>query len=178
VSRLDYGKKYCHNSPTLDEEALKEAILSAINSTMSQKQCLIHRITGAMEMELAPIPGETMCLADIEQRLDQINLETRAILIEATHADPEEFKSRLKGLMDETAMLKEKRTTIEEQRKSNNAAIQQIENASYVLETVNSELTEWDETVIRQMVDTVKVMSADKIIVYLRGGIEIEQSLR
>jgi hypothetical protein len=46
------------------------------------------------------------------------------------------------------------------------------------MENVNAELTEWDETIIRQMVDTVKVMSADKIIVYLRGGIEIEQSLQ
>lgn len=37
VSRLDYGTKYCHNSPTLDEEPLQRTILAAINSVMSKK---------------------------------------------------------------------------------------------------------------------------------------------
>jgi hypothetical protein len=178
VSRLDYGKKYCHNSPTLDEEALKEAILSAINSTMSQKQCLIHRITGAMEMELAPVPREAMSLADIEQRLEQISRETREIVIKATQgSDSGEYISRLKEITDEAAALKEKRTAIEEQRKTNSAATQRIENAWAIMENVNAELTEWDETIIRQMVETVKVLSADKITVYLRDGIQIDQNL-
>ncbi|MEI3349282.1 MAG: hypothetical protein V8R55_13175 [Dysosmobacter sp.] len=77
VSRLDYGTKYCHNSPTLDEEPLQKAILAAINSVMSQKSTLIRQITSAMEMELAPVPGESMSLADIEQRLDELNDQTR-----------------------------------------------------------------------------------------------------
>lgn len=66
VSRLDCGTKYCHNSPTLDEEPLQRSILAAINAAMSQKSSLIRKITGAMELELAPIPGECMSLADIE----------------------------------------------------------------------------------------------------------------
>lgn len=35
----------------------------------------------------------------------------------------------------------------------------------------------WDESLIRQLVDTVKALSADRIRVYLQGGIEIEQEL-
>lgn len=36
VSRLDYGRKYCHDSPTLDEGPLQQAILDAINRSMSR----------------------------------------------------------------------------------------------------------------------------------------------
>ena len=32
VSRLEYGKKYCHNSPTMDEDKLHSAILAALNT--------------------------------------------------------------------------------------------------------------------------------------------------
>jgi len=32
VSRLDYGKKFCTQSPTLDEEPLQQAILAAVNA--------------------------------------------------------------------------------------------------------------------------------------------------
>lgn len=31
ISRLEFGTKYCHNSPTLDEEKLHQAIQEAIN---------------------------------------------------------------------------------------------------------------------------------------------------
>ncbi len=34
VSRLDYGKKFCTQSPTLDEEPLQQAILAAVNAVM------------------------------------------------------------------------------------------------------------------------------------------------
>ena len=31
VSRLEFGTKYCHNSPTLDEDKLHSAIVAALN---------------------------------------------------------------------------------------------------------------------------------------------------
>ncbi len=52
VSRLDYGKKYCHNSPTLDEGPLQQAILAALSSAMSDKDHLVYQITNAMQLEL------------------------------------------------------------------------------------------------------------------------------
>lgn len=42
VSRLDYGTKYCHNSPTLDEEPLQKAILAAINTVMGKREDMIN----------------------------------------------------------------------------------------------------------------------------------------
>lgn len=41
----------------------------------------------------------------------------------------------------------------------------------------SANISEWDEALIRQLVDTVKVHSAEKITVFLRGGVQIEQSM-
>ena len=46
-----------------------------------------------------------------------------------------------------------------------------------VLNTGAAEITEWDESIIRQLVDTVTVLSEDRISVRLYGGIELEQEL-
>jgi len=178
VSRLDYGTKYCHNSPTIDEKPLQQAILAAINSAMSQKDALVQQIAGAMEWELTPIPGESMGLADIECRLGELNSQTRSLVAKAAQAEnASEYTASLKAIMDEAAALKERRAAIEEQRKSNRQAVRCIEDATEILEQISTDITEWDEPLIRQLVDTVKVVSAEKIIVYLRGGIEIEQEL-
>ena len=178
VSRLDYGTKYCHDSPTLDVEPLQRAILAAINSAMSRKSALIRQITSAMELELAPIPGESMSLAYIERRLEELSSQTRSLVAKAAQAeDASDYTAPLKAIMDEAAALKGKRTFIEEQRKNNSQAVRRIEDAAEALEQASTYITQWDEPLIRQLVDTVKVVSADKIIVYLRGGIEIEQEI-
>ena len=131
VSRLDYGTKYCHNSPTLDEEPLQKAILAAINSVMSQKSTLIRQITSAMEMELAPVPGESMSLADIERRLGELNDQTRELVAESARAeDATACTAQLRAVMNEAAVLKEKRALIEEQRQSNAQAVRRIEDAA------------------------------------------------
>lgn len=178
VSRLDYGTKYCHNSPALDEEPLQKAILAAINSVMSQKSTLIRQITSAMEMELAPIPGESMSLADIERRLGELNDQTRELVAEAARAeDATACTAQLRAIMNEAAVLKEKRALIEEQRQSNAQAVRRIEDAAAAMAQASTHISEWDEALIRQLVDTVKVNSAEKITVFLRGGIQVEQDM-
>ena len=178
VSRLDYGTKYCHDSPTLDEEPLQRAILAAINSAMSRKSALIRQITSAMELELAPIPGESMSLAEIERRLEELSCQTRSLVAKAAQAeDASDYTAPLKAIMDEAAALKERRAVIEEQRKNNSQVVRRIEDAATALEQASAHITQWDEPLIRQLVDTVKVVSAEKIIVYLRGGIEVEREL-
>lgn len=184
TSRLDYGTKYCHSSPTLDEEQLQRSILAALNSAMSHKDTLIREITGAMEMELAPIPGEALSLADIERRLEEISQDTRRFVVVSTserneHGGTgfEKYAEQLKALMDEAAVLKEKRAFIQEQQRSNAEATRRIEAATAALEEASPDITEWDEPTIRQLVETVKVLSADKIEVYLRGGAKVQQDM-
>ena len=178
VSRLDYGTKYCHNSPTLDEEPLQKAILAAINSVMSQKSTLIRQITSAMEMELAPVPGESMSLADIERRLGELNDQTRELVAESARAeDATACTAQLRAVMNEAAVLKEKRALIEEQRQSNAQAVRRIEDAAAAMAQASTHISEWDEALIRQLVDTVKVNSAEKITVFLRGGVQVEQDM-
>ena len=47
VSRLDYGKKFCTQSPTLDEEPLQQAILAAVNAVMLDRDTLARQPRGA-----------------------------------------------------------------------------------------------------------------------------------
>lgn len=179
VSRLDYGTKYCHDSPTLDESVIQKAVLTALNSAMGRKDELVHHITNTMAQELISIPGETMSLADIERRLEEINRETHEIVVTSSRRDDKykDFTEQLKALVDESAALKERRAFIREQQQNNTQAMQRIEHAKAVLEQASSEITEWDERVIRQLVESVKVLSAEKLAIQIRGGMVIEQEL-
>ncbi len=90
MSRLNYGTKYCHDSPTIKEEPLQAAILEAINSAMSNKTSLLDLIKNAVSVELLPVHGQTMSLADIERRLTQLDEQFQRLLAEAIDAEDKE----------------------------------------------------------------------------------------
>ena len=60
-----------------------------------------------------------------------------------------------------------------EQTKAN----QRILDAAQTLENASPHITEWDESAVRQLVETVKVLSKDEITVTLKGGFEIRQKI-
>ena len=43
-NRLDYGKKYCHESPTVEESVLHEAIMNAISRTAKENAELLKTL--------------------------------------------------------------------------------------------------------------------------------------
>ena len=176
VSRLDYGKKYCHNSPTLDEAPLQQAILAVLNTAMADKNSLIRQITAAMETELIPFPGGTMSLGDIKCRLKVLEQQFQTLLEKATD-DPAAYGGQFKEILDEQTFLKEKRSVILANNNEQAKANQRIMDAAQTLENASPYITEWDESAVRQLVETVKILSKDEVAVTLKGGIEICQKI-
>ena len=177
VSRLDYGKKYCHDSPTVDEEKLQTAILAAINSAMSEKKVLINQIAGAMEIELLPALDSTMSVADINKRLAELEQEFQRLLAKAAGDFGSEYYTEdFRALAEELASLKEKRKNIDAHRVGSEVDLR-IKRAVEFMENSSAEITEWEESSIRQLVDWVKIISAEEILVCLHGGIETRQQL-
>ena len=176
VSRLDYGKKYCHNSPTLDEAPLQQAILAALNTAMADKNSLIRQITDAMETEIIPFPGGMMSLGDIERRLRELEQQFQTLLEKAAD-DPAAYGGQFKEILDEQTILKGRRSGILADNKEQAKANQRIMDAAQTLENASPYITEWDESAVRQLVETVKILSKDEVAVTLKGGIEICQKI-
>lgn len=178
ASRVDYGSRYCKKSPTLDEKPLQEAILAAINQAMSRKEELVAQIEDSMRMELAPIPGETMSASDIDQRISELEQEFRTLFdVSREEGGYLKHADAFKQITDDMTELKVKRAALLEQQDADSAVGQRIRGAVELLNTSSEAITEWDESTIRQLVDSVKVLSADRILVCLRGGVEIEQAV-
>ena len=177
VSRLDYGTKFCHNSPTMEEESLHQAILNAINSRMSGKEKLAEQISDAMCLEMEVQPDSGMTLGEIRRRIQELD-EAFPKLLQETMEDPSpDNTQRMIDVRDEMTRLKQQEQEISSQLRSNPIATERIRDVNTAMDQYGHHLNEWDETGIRQLVHAVKVLSADRIIVYLTDGMEIEQEV-
>lgn len=131
-----------------------------------------------MEKEIAPVLGEAMSLADIEKRLGEIDQEVGTLIAQAAkEGEATTCQNRLKDLLEETTTLKERRTFLQEQREKDSATARRMKAVVEAMEETLAELTEWEESTIRQLVDTVKILSKDRILVCLRCGVQIEQEI-
>ena len=143
---------------------------------MSRKEDLVAQIKDSMRMELSPIPNESMSISDIDQRISDLEEEFKKLFAASReeggylkHADA------FKQITDDMTALKEKRATLLNQQNEDSAVGRRIREAVKILESSTEKITVWDESIIRELVDKVKVLSATRILVYLRGGMEIEQ---
>ena len=178
ISRLNYSTKYCHNSPSVKEETLHAAILAAINSAMSNKQVLIDHIKDAMSLELLPVQGQQMSLADIERRLEQLDQEFQKLLAEVIDCeDKDACNARFAAILQEQTALKRQKEEILQSCADAEKTCSRMKQAEQVLEEASPAITEWNEITIRQLVERVTVVSADEICVSLKDGAEIHQRL-
>ncbi len=178
TSRLNYGTKYCHDSPTIKEEPLQAAILAAINSAMSNKPALLDLIKNAVSLELLPVQGQTMSLADIEQRLVQLDEQFQHLLAEAIDAeDKGACNTQFAEILAEQTTLKKQKETILQDSTDANRVCTRMKQAEEAIENATSTITEWSENAVRQIVERVTVLSADEMLVRIKGGAEIKQRL-
>ena len=178
VSRVDYGNKYCHDSPTLDEEPLHRAILAAINSAVKDKDNIVYNLKSAMEKELAPVAGQQLSLSEIDNQLEQLNTEFGKVLAEASESgDQAAYSDRFREIMQKQTALKAQRGEIQRMLAESGKAAAHIEQCRQAAETTPSAITEWDEALIRQVVESVTVETGNEIIVALKSGASIHQKL-
>ena len=170
VSRLDYGKKYCKESPTIEESMLHNAILNAINTCYSD--------TGARELvshccraEIGRV-NDGIDTAAIEKRNEQLGQEITR-LAQMTPIDYDRFKE----ISDEISANKEIIRKHNDAISANEAAKGRLDQISKAIETITTDLNEWNDSLVRNLIHTVKVLSADKVRVIFRAGIEVEQNL-
>ena len=176
-SRLDYGKKYCKESPTLDEAPLRQAVLAAINASMSGRKVLADQLVDAMEQELAPVPGESMSLGDIDRAVTELGKQFDMLLAEAANGDADEYAERFRAISTTMEELKRRKAAILGIRQEQEQISRRIHAAASAMTAATVGITEWDDGVVYQMLEKVTVLAGNRIKVTFRNGVEIEQTV-
>ncbi len=73
--------------------------------------------------------------------------------------------------------LQKIKTQYTEQETRQDCFHQRVEDMKKFLNTANCKLSEFDNQLVRQLIQSIKVMSKDKIIIKFKSGLEMEQEL-
>ena len=176
ISRLEHGRKYCKESPTLHEAPLHAAVMDAISEVVDHEalRCALRAgLEAAYTMD-----KETIVYRMAKTRIEELKAQFDKLLESAGTAgfDEDYYDQRIKKIGDEMAA---KRAVIEgyEARQEEKSRQAEIAAASELLEDEPFTLPGYDDQAVRQLVDTIRVLAKDRILVTLKGGMEIEQRI-
>lgn len=176
VSRIQYGKKKCHSSPTVDEQALHRAIVSAINEFCEVKddvaKALRESIIEALDQnQNGSVQAAQRRIDELARNMDElIKLATVPETAENAMSDIAKFSEEMKTLREFIETEKAKQTAV--QHGSN-----ELSNVLQRLEKENFTLTEYDDIVTRQLIEQITVDTKNTITVRFKGGFEMRANL-
>ena len=178
ISRLDYGKKYCHGSPTIEESILHEAIMEAIQRTAMQNTEILNTLKLHIGMGLEGATGEDRSL-DIQVRIAEINAEFKRMLdaVSSDMAEGSINEDRMTELMLEKRQLEAELGQYANAKQKRDFARSRIEEIYTILEGLANHPMRFDDQLIRQMLECVVVESKESIKVVFVGGLEVNQPL-
>lgn len=175
INRLENGKKFCKDAPTLEESRIHTAVVSAMNEMFSQKS-LKAILQDSIRTALLPENGETS-LAAIDSRLPQLREQQYRLLqlAAAVGADSTQYDEELKKVSMEFSALVAKRSELEKNRQDTEQADERAEQLAAELEAVDTGITTFDEVTVRQLISAITVLSEEKLLIRFKDGTELEQ---
>ena len=177
INRLDYGKKYCHESPTIEESVLQEAIMNAIMRTANENAELLKTLKLHIGMGLDMGESEDESL-DLQIKIAEIDAEFKAMLNAISSDTVEAFdEQRAKELMDEKSQLQQQLAQIAERKQKRENTKSRLDEIFTILDGLRNRPMEYDDRLVRQILECVVVESKERIKVVFIGGLEITETL-
>lgn len=176
VSRIQYGKKKCHSSPTVDEQALHRAIVSAVNEFCTVKDDVAKALRESITEVLDPNQNGSIQAA--QQRIDELARNMDELIMLATV--PETAENAMSDIAKFSEEMKMLREFIETEKAKQAATQRGSDEVNTILERLGQEdftLIEYDDVAARQLIEKITVASKDAITVRFKGGFEIRKDL-
>ena len=177
LSRLEHGKKYCPDSPTIKEEQLHRGILRAINNYYSCRNDIV-RILKANIGSVLECQGQEEILS-VEKRLKEIDQARTDLvnLIASGDCDEDKLDSEFAKLYAEEQGLSERLTMLKSQNKTSEETQAKLDKIMDMIEHEKFELETFDNVLIRKLIECVKILSKTEILVIFKGGYEVRTEI-
>ena len=173
VNRWENGKKYCKESPTITEADLHAAIVRAINRFNEEDSSAYRTL---LKVSLCDALGMTAGAEEIDlldRRVAALNKQMLAMVEETmkTGNTLESREAEFKELSDEMGQLKAQIEAIKETAQANTEnGEERLLRLNRKIEDLEKGITDYDDSVVRQIIECVRIHKDGKAEIIFGGG--------
>lgn len=169
-------KSTCKHSPTLKEEPLHNAIMTAINNVVENNGDFIGafrenviRVIGGYSIKDIP--------TEYDEQIESLQKEMLTLIEENAKqgAVAEDFDNEYKRISEQINELKKAKLKLVREKKQAENYKQKLTEMDTTLKTVRPQVREFDEDLVRRLINTIKVNKGERLEIQFESGIVMEQ---
>ena len=171
VNRLENGKKYCKNSPSLKEPELQEAIMAAIREQFTDR----NKVKAA----LRDVEEKIILRGDSQQnvvplltRIQEIDQAMSNLLLLVSHSvDSSIYDAKFKELTRGKAELQAQVDAVEQAAKQDQDRQRELQAVLDAIERQPVELEGYDDELVRRIIKRIEVKQGGTLSISFTGTV-------
>ncbi|MBR0599746.1 recombinase family protein [Sinanaerobacter chloroacetimidivorans] len=177
-NRLKNGTKHCKHSPTLKEEVLQEAVITAINSVVENDGEFVSafrenviRVIGSYSTKNVP--------TEYDGQIEKLQGEMLALIEENAKKGSltEDFDEQYQRIAEQIKNLKQKKLDLVRERKQAESLQQRVTDMDACLKKTTCEVREFDNDLVRRLLQNIRVINEELIEIQFKSGIVMKQQV-
>lgn len=177
-NRLKYGSKRCKHSPTIKEDILHQAIMTAINSVVEDQEEFVQafrenviRIIGSYSPKNEP--------TEYDEQIEQLQQKMMALIEDSAKAEcaDEMFDKEYRVIADEIKELKKKKAKVVKECQLAESYDQRLQDMDGYMKKTSYLKREFDDNLVRRLLQTLRVVNEAKIEIQFKSGIVMTQRI-
>lgn len=178
LSRVENGTKFCKESMSIEEGKLHSAICRALNNAIANRQDAIDLILSSLSYAITE-EDDTLEIYAMEKQLHELNehLDLTVKTSLQSDGDPQKFREAIIGYNDQIMALRKQIELMRVKISSDERVNMEVERIRKILSDKNRQFNQYNDTYVRYLVEYIRVMSNGTIIIVLKGGIQLEETL-
>ena len=177
LSRVDNGTTYCKDSISVEEEMLQQTICRALRRAIQYDREAYELILSNLSYGVTGI-DDSLDIFAIESQIKELKgrIEENVELAMNTDGDPQKYYDVIKYMNSQILALNEQLSLAREKLSSEEKISLEITRIKECL-TDMTIFDKYDDRTIRRLVDHIRVMGDKRLIIVLKGGVQIEGEL-
>lgn len=179
VSRLDYGTKFCKDSISVEESVLHEAIVRVLKRFNIEDETTYITMMKATIGDAIGLNGGSDEIDLLERRIETLNQKMLQIVTESVQngEDIESHEEEFKEMSENIEQLKARIKAIRESESSDVDLQDRLKRIQDTIDYREAHQDIYDDSIVRQMIECIKVHHDGKITVIFGGGKEMTEEL-
>lgn len=179
INRLENGTKFCKASPTLNEEALQAAVVRAVNSFHAVDEETYLALMRATIGDAIGLNGGSDEIDLLKRRIEALNKRMMNLIDETVQANDnlDSHEEEFKSISDQIEQLEKRIAAIQESQEDDETRQVRLDEIQKAISERNDNRDKYDDAVVRQMIECIKVFEGGRIQVIFGGGYMIEEQV-
>lgn len=178
INRIENGIKFCNKSSGVREEKIHAAICRAISRISPSNDDIYNSMKNTLKYAILE-DDKALNKFNIELNIKQLQDEAEDYMMKAacTEGDKSKYLDEVEKIFAKVKVLREQLELLEASMVKSSTSDFEKNRIEKIFENMNFEIVEYDDSLVRRLIECIKIMGDKTITIIFKGGIEIKESL-